>query len=308
MSESDLCPKCPSGVLAPAGSDASTGIEWIKLECGRCGHAVERRGERRLDPSRDESGDLIGAWAYYRRLFHNWLLTSAGAELTIIPMIVVSVMFGEKFAEYAWDAAFFGLILYGADRAARRYGLTAEELGWSDADWPLYAAIGVITTLAMISVWDVVFFMLGIGSHWDATVAAGGRVRIFTGVAEFIRDLGKIDLSQFALLYLKYTLGAFAEEVYCRGVLFGVINRRDGSAWGMFWSSLVFSAWHQPLLQGLMFGWELGMTQLVVRTISGALYCWLRMRTGSLVAPFFAHCTHNMFVSVRLLAKGAETL
>ena len=91
-------------------------------------------------------------------------------------------------------------------------------------------------------------------------------------------------------------------------VLFGVINRRDGSAWGMFWSSLVFSAWHQPLLQGLMFGWELGLVQLVVRTISGALYCWLRIRTGGLVAPFFAHCTHNMFVSVRLLARGAETL
>lgn len=257
------------------------------------------------EPSHDESGDLIGLTAYYWPLALRFFGYTALTELASIPFLILAALSGSWRVDAIADGAFFGLLFLAGREIARHYAMSDAELGVSDDSWLVYAVIGVLAAFASRSMIDLVSYLLTMRGQ-----AFGGEyVPIFKGTIELFSSLKGLDFSDFLFLFVvKYLFAAFTEEFVCRGVLYGLIARRDGPGWAFFWSSLIFSAWHQSALSLIFGGWELTTAALLQRTVMGMVFCWLRMRTETLVAPLFAHVLHNCFVSVYLISIGKESL
>src|SRR4030095_13217216 len=108
------------------------------------------------------------------------------------------------------------------------------------------------------------------------------------------------------------------EELAFRGLLLALLGRRYGVLAGILLSSGLFGLWHVvPSLGGgttnapiasVVGADAAGMVARVVVTVgftslAGALLCWLRLRSGSLLAPILAHWTVNgLGVIVTLVA------
>jgi uncharacterized protein len=109
---------------------------------------------------------------------------------------------------------------------------------------------------------------------------------------------------------LRIPLGtALFEEVAFRGVLLAILTRamRPGSAMAV--SSVVFGLWHIPptmvalQVNGVVASSPAGISAIagavLVTSVAGMMFCWLRARSGSLLAPILAHWSTN---SLGLLA------
>ncbi|HEY5882413.1 MAG TPA: CPBP family intramembrane glutamic endopeptidase [Nakamurella sp.] len=98
------------------------------------------------------------------------------------------------------------------------------------------------------------------------------------------------------------------EEFAFRGVLWGLLRRRSGRWAATLVSSVLFGFWHVlPALAGgaanqavddVVGGGTLGVVVRVVGTVlftgaAGVLFCELRVRSGSLLAPTLAHWSVN---------------
>jgi uncharacterized protein len=96
------------------------------------------------------------------------------------------------------------------------------------------------------------------------------------------------------------------EEVAFRGVLLGVLLRRTTAVRAALWSSLLFGIWHvlpsigieskNPVLEDLFGGgaaWVAVVGAVVGTAVAGLVFCWLRLRSGSLVAPVMLHIATN---------------
>jgi membrane protease YdiL (CAAX protease family) len=100
------------------------------------------------------------------------------------------------------------------------------------------------------------------------------------------------------------------EEVAFRGVLYGLLCRARGAVWATAVSSLLFGLWHvlpslrlatvKPALTTVFgasaFGAALAVAAAVLFTAAaGVLFCELRRRSGSLLAPMGLHWAVNAF-------------
>lgn len=104
------------------------------------------------------------------------------------------------------------------------------------------------------------------------------------------------------------------EEVLFRGVLLKAAMRRHRTTVAVALTSVVFGLWHvAPTIVGLQAngvdpGSLAGIGAIVgtvaVTSVAGAAFAWLRLRTGSLLAPMLAHWATNAF---GLLAAAAMT-
>jgi uncharacterized protein len=112
---------------------------------------------------------------------------------------------------------------------------------------------------------------------------------------------------------LRIPLGtAVFEEVAFRGVLFALLVRTMGTASAMAVSSVVFGLWHVPptmvalQVNGVVVSSAAGVGAIagavLVTTVAGMMFCWLRERSGSLLAPILAHWATN---SLGLLAAAS---
>lgn len=106
---------------------------------------------------------------------------------------------------------------------------------------------------------------------------------------------------------LRIPLGtALPEEVLFRGVLLAVLARHTSTTRAVAVSSLVFGLWHvlptldpaSPYAGGLV---EVAVS-VAATTVAGVGLCWLRLRSGSLLAPTMVHWGIN---SAGLLAAAA---
>lgn len=81
------------------------------------------------------------------------------------------------------------------------------------------------------------------------------------------------------------------EEVAFRGALHGLLAQVTTPARGLVIGSLLFGLWHLPPI------WHDGAGSLAVTfaatAVAGAGFTWLRRRSGSIVAPMFAHLATN---------------
>jgi uncharacterized protein len=105
------------------------------------------------------------------------------------------------------------------------------------------------------------------------------------------------------------------EEVLFRGVLLKAAMRRHRTTVAVALTSVVFGLWHiAPTIVGLQAnGVAPGSTggigaivgTVAVTTVAGVAFSWLRLRTGSLVAPVLAHWATNAFGLLAAAAMAA---
>ncbi len=150
------------------------------------------------------------------------------------------------------------------------------------------------------------------GLRWGGVVAALTAAILACAVAipvlhplfedERLADVGPAIVAYRA--FIRIPLGtALFEEFAFRGVLLGAWARVADQTRAMIGSSLVFGLWHiRPTIElldanGLAAtswgrGWAL-LGAVAATTAAGYLFCLLRYRSGSLVAPFVAHSAIN---------------
>lgn len=116
------------------------------------------------------------------------------------------------------------------------------------------------------------------------------------------------DLLFTALVRIPLGTAVF-EEVAFRGVLLAAALRTLSTWWAVTVSSVVFGLWHIPPTVVALWINDVSAAStegvatiagaVVVTTIAGFGFSWLRLGSGSLLAPVLAHCATN---SLALLA------
>ena len=107
---------------------------------------------------------------------------------------------------------------------------------------------------------------------------------------------------------------ALLEELAFRGVLLGAWTRIGGQLQAAIGSSIVFGLWHvRPTIElldanGLA---PIGATRLglvfaavAATACAGLLFSWLRIRSGSLLAPYIAHAGVNSLALLGAFVVG----
>ncbi len=154
------------------------------------------------------------------------------------------------------------------------------------------------------------------GLAYGAVVAAAVTVVLASGAVlpatrGLFQDRRAEGISTAALLYValvRVPLGTvLLEETLFRGVLLGLGSRRWSRTAAVTASCLAFGLWHvlparhltsfNPVYAGLAggrLGWMYGVVAAVAATaVAGLVLCWLRLRSGSLLAPALLHATVN---------------
>lgn len=95
----------------------------------------------------------------------------------------------------------------------------------------------------------------------------------------------------------------FPEEMAFRGVLLALLLRRSPLRRALSVHSLLFGLWHVPPLligaeDGALHALPLAAGTLVVTAVAGLGFAWLRLRSGSLLAPVLAHIGTNSTATV----------
>jgi membrane protease YdiL (CAAX protease family) len=171
--------------------------------------------------------------------------------------------------------------------AARRCGLTAEDLGLQRdrvrAGVRLGGAVAAVVAVAL------------------AVAVAVPSLHPLLDDAR-VRRLGAGEVAYHALI--RVPLGTVVlEEVAFRGALFGALARGGRAGSAAVVSSVVFGLWHVRPTLGLLDANDVApgaaaragavAGAVVATAVGGLLFCVLRMRSGSTVAPIVAHTATN---------------
>jgi membrane protease YdiL (CAAX protease family) len=184
---------------------------------------------------------------------------------------------------------------------ARTSGVSWAELGLGRSSLGRGAALGAAAFL-------VVAIVLVVAALVPATrpLFKDQRVANVTGAAVAYQAVVRIPLGT-----------VFLEEVAFRGVLLALLRRATSPRAAVGWSSAMFGLWHVvPTVEAL------GANRLapagpavaaavVATAAAGAAFCWLRLRSGSLVAPALAHVASNsvaLVVAVSVLRTASAPL
>jgi membrane protease YdiL (CAAX protease family) len=155
----------------------------------------------------------------------------------------------------------------------------ADLLGCSWSKWTVGLKQGLLYG-------PLVFFLVSLG---------GALVQLFHPLTDEIQPFAKILLeagsaTEITVLCLfAVVLAPVAEELYFRGLLFGVLKDQVGLKGGIMLSGLFFGLMHFDLLR------------LVPLAIGGMALAWLYQKTGSLYASITAHGVWNGLMLIILL-------
>ena len=178
----------------------------------------------------------------------------------------------------------------------RRHGIGWDHLGLARRHVPNGLRVG-----------GIAMGVVGLG------VAVGVALPITRALFE---DARVVDASTWELVrqpLIRIPLGtAVFEEIVFRGVLLGMFLRRMTPLRAVTWSSLLFGLWHvlptgltvdnSPAI-GDLANTRSGLTVAVVGAVigtwlAGYVFCWLRLRANSLLAPIMLHIATNSFAYV----------
>jgi membrane protease YdiL (CAAX protease family) len=210
----------------------------------------------------------------------------AAIGFTLLALVVANIVVNR--VAPGWGPAVL-LALVGVLAAISRLaGLTLDELGLARRAW-------------------------GRGLRWGAAAAAVVAAGYLVALAiPAVRDVtpaeetpwGEVLLQSLVVIPLGTVLG---EEFAFRGVLWGLLRRARGQWFATLVSSALFALWHVlPALGGSAANDVVtgaidagnGDAPLVAVTVgftglAGILLCELRVRSGSLLAPFLLHWAVN---------------
>lgn len=207
------------------------------------------------------------------------LSASRAGRITLVVATVLALLAGVKVV--TWFGPVGSGLVAGPVIAivlivlARRAGLSWDDLGLSrravrrGARW---AAISFVVVAAVL--------VAGAAVPWIRSAFLDVRYQLDFGSA-LVTALLVVPLSTILL-----------EEVAFRGVLFGLLHRRRGTAWAFGFSSILFGLWH--LLPGLsLANLEAVLSVVGITALLGLLLCELRRRSGSLLAAVGGHWAAN---------------
>jgi membrane protease YdiL (CAAX protease family) len=183
---------------------------------------------------------------------------------------------------------------------ARAQGLTAADLGLERPSWPAGLRWGAAAAALVAAAYALAVLVAPLRE-----AVPGGEGHLGPGVL-------------WTVLVVVPLGTVVPEELAFRGVLLALLGRRDDPWTATVVSSALFGLWHvQASLGGGMAnatiaaavgGDAAGITLRVLATVlftslAGVVLCWLRLRSGSLLAPALAHWTVNgLGVIVALIA------
>jgi membrane protease YdiL (CAAX protease family) len=152
---------------------------------------------------------------------------------------------------------------------------------------------------------------LGLG----AAAAAGGGVALAAALPATRRffgdrrvgDVGRGEAAYHLAIRIP-VMTALAEEVLFRGVLLALFRQRRAPLVAVAWTSLLFGAWHvlptidhyqgnpaSDLVADPRRGRRLAVLATGLATTgAGGVFAWLRLRSGSVLAPVLAHAAVNL--------------
>ena len=179
-------------------------------------------------------------------------------------------------------------------------GLAAAELGLDRSSWPAGLRWGAAAATLVGAAYVLVYLT---GPVREALPDGGG-------------GLGRVALWRVLVVIPLGTV--LPEELAFRGLLLALLGRRYGVLAGILLSSGLFGLWHvvaslgggpaNATIASMVGADAAGMLARVVVTVgftslAGLVLCWLRLRSGSLLAPILAHWTVNgLGVIVTLVA------
>ncbi|MFD6878595.1 MULTISPECIES: CPBP family intramembrane glutamic endopeptidase [unclassified Streptomyces] len=212
--------------------------------------------------------------------------------------VTVAVLVAANLAVHRWTG------LWGLVTAVVVSGLLLGVLRWAggtlaDAGLaPDTSARGARWALVLIGLVGLVYLA---GALLPAT---GG---LFEDRRYDTMDGGEVMLRAFVLVPVGTVL---VEEIAFRGVLYGLVDRVGGALRATAVSSLLFGLWHvlpslhlataKPAVNSVVGDSVLGAVLAVLGTVlftaaAGVLFCELRRRAGSLLAPMGLHWAVNAF-------------
>lgn len=95
------------------------------------------------------------------------------------------------------------------------------------------------------------------------------------------------------------TIGPVCEELAFRGFLQPLLSRSLGAGPGILLAALPFS-----LLHGQQYAWS--WRHILLVTLAGAAFGWMRHRTGSTAAAAVMHCAYNATYFAAMLISGKD--
>jgi len=226
-----------------------------------------------------------------------WISPRIAVAITVVLLVVVNVVDVRVAHASLVVGPVCAAVLLGLARLA---GLSWQELGLGPGTWRrgmkwAGAIIGIV-----------------------AVILAAGAALPFTRDAfrdsRYHLDLGQALLTAFVLIPIGTVL---LEEVAFRGVLWGLLRRIGGTAMATGVSSALFGLWHILPSLGLATDNEAigsavgqGRSAQVIAVLgtvaftaaSGVVFCELRRRSGSLLAPAGLHWAVN---GLSVLASAA---
>lgn len=226
------------------------------------------------------------------------------------PLVAVAVMITPAIAAL--------VVVFFVERPQRK--------AWTLGLWPLrparrvfgYAALGIVVPIALVLIALPVGALLGVYPA-DFGNLSGFRQLLdarAAGVDELPISPGALVALQLAALPVAAfvnLLPALGEELGWRGWLLPKLMPL-GPVPAILISGVVWGAWHAPLiLLGYNYpdapGW-LGMTAMIVMcTLVGAVFGWLRLRSGSVWPAALAHAAFNGAAGTFLLfAQAGEPI
>jgi uncharacterized protein len=183
---------------------------------------------------------------------------------------------------------------------ARAAGLTAADLGRARSAWPAGLRWGAAAAALVAAAYAVAYLL----------------VPVRQALPEGEGDLGRAAL--WAVLVVIPLGTVVPEELAFRGLLLALLGRGRGVLAATLLSSGLFGLWHvgaalgggaanaaiTEMVGGDAAGTAVRVAVTVVSTsVAGVVLCWLRLRSGSLLAPVLAHWTVNgLGVIVAMLA------
>lgn len=99
-------------------------------------------------------------------------------------------------------------------------------------------------------------------------------------------DFFKRPSDAYLMALFAITLGPLMEELFFRGFLYPVLERRMGVAWGIFFTALPFG-----LLHMFQYGYAWGVVLLIF--LMGVVCTAVRAVTGSVASSFLVHVGYN---------------
>lgn len=205
------------------------------------------------------------------------------ALLVVVNLLTVVVLDG-------WASALLQAVAAGGAVAiALASGYSADDLALSSRTLGAGARLGAIT----------------------AAIIAGGvaLIAIVPFSRAFLDDDRFADMAGSEILYQVGfripVITALTEELLFRAVLLAILLQLMSIRWAVVISAGVFGLWHVLTTIGDLDGNEateslnaiarVGSVAVVVvvTAVAGLLFGWLRVRSGSVVAPWFAHIAFN---------------